>query len=534
MDDGAAHLDEGIPGGMMRGNRSRAAALLLVLPVIVAEAGASNSRLIDVVKTGDRTAVRTLLKQGLDVKAGEPDGTTALHWAVRANDLQMVDLLIAAGAPVRAANRYGVLPIRLAAINGSAAMVERLLKAGADPRSATPEGETVLMTAARAGALDAVRVLAAHGADVNARESWLGETALMWAAAEDHGAVVRALVELGADPNAVSKATKTPVLEFTRSGGPNIPFPVGGWTALMHAARQGALDGARALANVGANPDVRDPNGTTAMVFAIINAHYDLAALLVEHGANPNLADTSGMAGLYATVNMSTLQWIEGWPHPVQNDKLDASDLVKILLQHGADPNARLTGTLLRRHHFRPDGSLGAGTTPLMRAMRTGDHEVVRILLEHGANPFLRQRNYTTALMMAAGGGGFLSGVGPRVRVPTEEGLIESVKLLIERGVDINAYNTAGTTALHGAVGRGTKQVVKFLVERGARLDAKDRTGRTALDVAMAGRRVPGEDVVLVEKDMIAILRELTDKAGIKPSAVRESRPRSTATDDRN
>jgi ankyrin repeat protein len=492
-------------------------AALPALVVLVGTADAADRRLVDAINAGDRTTVQVLLKQGVDVNVPDADGTTALHWAVRHDDLALVNLLIRAKANVRAANRYGVLPIRLAAINGNAAIVEALLKSGADPNSSTPEGETVLLTAARSGSVDTVRLLASHGADVNAKERWLGETALMWAASENHPAVVRTLIELGADVNAKSNVTGTPKLEFTRSGGPNIPFPVGGWTALMHAARQGSIDAARALVDGKADLDAQDPDGTSAMIFAIINAHYDLAAMLVERGANPGVADSSGMAALFAAANMSTLQWIEGWPHPIQNDKLDASDLVKILLQHGADPNQPLRGTLLRRHHFRPDGSLSAGTTPLMRAVRTGDFVVVSILLDHGADPFIRLRNGTTSLMMATSGSGFLSGEGPRVRVPTEEGLIATIKLLLGRGVDINAYNNTGATALSNAVGRGTKDVVKFLAEQGARLDMRNKAGRTPLDVARAGRRVPGEDVLVVDDQMISLVRQLAEAAKNSP-----------------
>ena len=98
------------------------------------------------------------------------------------------------------------------------------------------------MTAARTGNAAAVKLLIGSGADVNAREKWFGETAVMWAAAENHADAIKVLAESGADINARSTVIEAPVLEFPRSGGPNSPFPRGGWTALMFAAREGATE----------------------------------------------------------------------------------------------------------------------------------------------------------------------------------------------------------------------------------------------------------------------------------------------------
>src|ERR1051325_11571201 len=235
-------------------------------------------------------------------------------------------MLLRAGANVKAANRYGIGALSLAATNGNAVIIDALLKAGADPNTRTGGGEPVLMTAARSGSVDAVKQLVAAGANVNVREAWFGETALMWAAAEDHADVVRALVAAGANVDERSTVLAPPVLEFPRSGGPNSPFPRGGWTALMYAARQGAIDAARALVDLHADvnavalpqtdvplkPEDRDAFargvGTSALVYAIINVHYDLAAMLLDHGADPNVADIAGMGALYAAVDMASLQ----------------------------------------------------------------------------------------------------------------------------------------------------------------------------------------------------------------------------------
>ena len=125
-------------------------------------------------------------------------------------------------------------------------------------------------------------------------------------------------------------------------------LPRGGWTPLMYAARQNAIDAARALADAGADLDVADPDGTSALVFAIINGHFDLAQLLLEKGADPNVADEKGMAALYAAVDMHTLDETVGRPNPKPHGRLDAAGLVGVLLDHAADPNARLDGARAR------------------------------------------------------------------------------------------------------------------------------------------------------------------------------------------
>lgn len=503
-----------IPGVMFRNpepGKSHPVLFLAVLAMLIAGAlpGAQSPRpLVDAVKRGDHAAVKALLRNKTLANQAEADGTTALHFAVQANDTELARMLIGAGADVTASNRYGLRPLTLAATNGSEPVIALLLKAGADPNTVTDAGEPVVMTAARTGNVDALKRLIDAGADVNLRERWFGETALMWAAAENHAAAVRTLVDAGAFIDARSRVIDAPVLEFPRSGGPNSPFPRGGWTALMFAARQGALDGARALADLGANLDVAalpqtdvplKPEemhsadkgiGTTALVFAIINVHYDLAAMLLENGANPNVVDLAGMGALYAATDMNSLQWVQGRPAPILTDTLDGVDIVRLLLQKGADPNARLKTRPLKRHHDAGSTmNFGEGTTPLMRAARTGDTAVIKALLDGGANPFLALPDGTNALLLAAGQGyGGVRGDGIRIVVPTPEDAAGSVQLLLDRGVDVDSFNTAGNTALHAAVNRGDA-VVRVLASRKARL-IKNKAGVTPLEVAQgAGGR---------------------------------------------
>jgi ankyrin repeat protein len=478
---------------------------------------ANAASLSEAVKTGDRQAVRALLRNRADVNAADPDGTTPLQWAARADDIETVQLLIRAGASTTAANRFGVTPLSLAATNRNAVMIGMLLKAGADPNATLPGGQTILMTAARTGNPDAVKTLLTHGAEVNARETSYGETALMLAVAENHAGAAKALIEHGADINARSNALASSQDRFGLEGVLTI-LPHGNWTPLMFAGRQGALDAARTLIEAHADLNATDPDGTTALVLAIINGHYDTAALLAEQGADPNIADTTGMAALYAAVDMSTLGEIYGRPGRPSTSKMSALDLMKVLLSHGANANAQLKLPTLYRAHTPGEGTLAEGATPLMRAAKNGDAAAMRLLLDHGADPAIVQKNRTTALMLAAGLG---RGLGVFAKdYATEAALIEAVKVLVARGVDVNAVNDSGQTAMHFAA-QASDGIVQFLAEHGARLDVKDKQGRTPMDMALGvGLRGRAGGPPIVRQGTAALLRQLMAAEAAKAGSV--------------
>jgi ankyrin repeat protein len=445
---------------------------------------------IDAVKGGSADAVRALLKQKVDVNAAEADGTTALHWAAHASSLELTQLLLRAGAKVNAVNRYGVAPLRLAVENGSAAVVQALLAAGANPNATLPSGESVLMTAARTGDPATIKALIARGANVNAVEELQGETAVMYAALENHAAAVTVLAESGADLNARSKPLTWPKFEFNTGGMIYTLQPVGGWTALMYASRDGAVDAVRALAAAGANLDLQDPDGTTPLIIAIVNAKFDTAVALLEKGANPNLADKMGMTALYAAVDMHTLSPLMGRPAPPLRDSIDAVEMARALLRRGANPNAQLLRPIIGRHTaYQGDGSMGEGTTALARAAKSGDSAMIKALLEGGADPRITQKDGTTVAMIATSARGQrVYAATASVGTPaTEEDALESLRLLLNSPLDVNAANGNGQTALHNAAARGADAIVRFLVDKGARLDAKDRQGRMPIDMARGG-----------------------------------------------
>jgi len=511
-------------------------------------AAAEPALLLDAAERGDRVAAMQLLAKGANPNTPGPDGTTALMWAASNDDLELVRALIKAGANVTLKNQFGTSALTEAAIIGSAPVIEALLKAGADPNTKNPEGETPLMAVARAGKVDAASRLLEAGADVNAKEEWGGQTALMWAAAQSQAEMVKLLASKGADLNArgVIRQWERKVITEPRPKDMN----KGGFTPLLYAAREGCVECARHLVAAGADRDLEDPERITPLNMALLNLHFEFAAFMIKAGADVDKWDLFGRSPLYMAADVSSLPTKGNGAMAVipSVDSVTALDVAKMLLDAGANPNLQLK----RRPPYRDvpqdrggDTILAQGATPLLRAARAGDAPFVDLLLKHKALVDLPSKEGVTPLMAAAG-----VEFGTRVtrgRNRTNEGVLATMRLLIDAGANVNArnvtdsprtgeYSAAATaaaragrggrasqvpsasavphqTALHGAAERGYTAFVKFLAENGADLQAKDANGRTALDLAK-GIGVPGikqaasegfpETVTLIESLMTA------------------------------
>lgn len=539
-------------------------------------AAARQSAVADAVMNGDTSTLRAFLQKRADVNASQLDGTTALHWAVYRDDLETAALLLAAGANVRAATREGVTPLAMASLYGHVAIAETLLKAGADARERGPNGETMVMFAARNGNVDLIRLLAKAGADVNAREALRGTTALMWAAEQRHADVVKALLALGADPAARSGPAGLPQnyfaprlnvrnveeaqerrrraaaagrtyaeqLEFERREGilttapqprltddtndDDVPIVAGlvgtgggGLTALVFAAREGDIDSARALLDAGAAVNQTTEYGWTPLLTAINNRNYALAAFLIERGADMNLANKGGWTPLYlATDNRN----IEGGDYPVPKPDLDHLEIIRLLLEKGANPNARVRENTLTRTIFTMQWFFEDGATAFIRASQSGDTGLMTLLLQHGADPKIATANGDTALTAAAGIG-WVEGVTYE-RSPQEN--LSAIRMLLDLGLDPNGANKDGRTPLMGAALKGRNDVVQLLVDRGARLDTRDRGSRDtervgsvaagytwqALDYAEGLVRV-GVQGAIAYPETAALIRKLLSERGL-------------------
>jgi ankyrin repeat protein len=480
-----------------------------------ADTGAAKDlRLVDAAKARNSAAAMTLLQKRIDPNVAEPDGTTALHWAVRYDEAMLVERLIKAGANVNAANRYGVTPIALACESGSAAVVEHLLKAGVSANATGPLGETALHTCAHTGNAEAAKALLARGAKVDAGDTWRGQTPLMWAAAQGHAAMVRVLVEAGADVNARSTVV---TWERQRTAEPRDKWlPPGGFTALLLAARAGCVDCVKVLAASGANINEIDPESHTALVLALMNGEFDAAGALIEAGIDVNLADNVGRTALLAAVDAHTMP-SSNRPAPKEEEStLTSMDIIQMLLAKGANVNAALRAQLPYRTKLDRggDGVLGAGTTPLLRAAKAGDTPVIKLLLEQGANPRAATRNGVNGIMMAANLGTREEDMTGRNK--TQKDAIETITLLLAAGTDVNSTDTQGRTAAHGAALWGLTDVIKFLHKNGAKLDVKDKRGLTALDTAMglAGGFGFGGSASVVQDETARAIVELGGSKG--------------------
>lgn len=298
-------------------------------------------------RSGESQKLRAALDAGAPVNARDTRGNTPLMLAAVYGDAKSMQLLLDRGADVNATNPAGATALMRAAVDEK--KVRLLVAHGADVNARSASGNTPLILAARpANSQRAVKLLLKHGADARAATVF-GGTALMAAAAGGDAQSVRLLLAHGADPNAQTA--------------PNEPGFVfgGGRSPLMWAAFRGDLEIIKLLVEAGA--DVNAPSGLgTPLAQAAWADRTAAARWLLDHEANPNIA---GFMDGY-----SALHWAASTEEP-------DSSLVKLLLQHGADPNLGGGEPV--------DAFLGTPQTPLMLARRRGDTDVLRALIAAGA-----------------------------------------------------------------------------------------------------------------------------------------------------
>ena len=472
-------------------------ALVVTSPVLWGQVATDNP-VVAAARDADLRAVRALIAKGVKVNDPAKDGSTALLWAAYHSNIEMTRALLAAGAKVDAANKYGITPLIQASRTGDAPIISALVRAGARASLASPQGETPLMAASKSGNIQAVKMLLEAGAEPNALTAFQQETAMMWAAAEGHDAVIQALLDAKADPNVKARVT-------TLQERKHADHPTGGLTALMYAVRNGHEAAAKTLIKGGADPKATNGDGVTALAVAVVNDRFDLAATLIELGADVN--DGS----LYFAVDMhdatTDMRARDGSRLRADNvNKTNALQLIKLMLDKGADPNKNFAGQL---HSTSLCCGEEVNASPFFRAAVASDVEALKLMVARGAQLELSPVEVKkegargggrgnanvgrTPLMVAINGGrgaalaagpGFERLGAPPFREASNREPLDAVKVMLAAGADPNAKAPDGATPLHMAVTAKQVPIIKALVEAGAKLDAVNRDNQTPLLLA--------------------------------------------------
>ena len=477
-----------------------------------------------------------LIAAGANAKLANKDGATAMSLASINGSAAMLEKLIKAGVDPNEPGPHGETPLMFAARSGNLDAIKTLVAHKADLNAKEKlRGTTALMWAAEQGHADAVKLLLASGADYKAASNpdakggtaYLAPTVAGRArqdrsfgrprnedgtpapeaaaaggrggrggqAAAGGGRGGRGAA--GATPaegtDAIQQADQA-AADFAFNRGANTDG--GGLTALVLASRQDCLDCAKALVEAGADVNQVTRYGWTPLLTATQNRHYKLAAYLLEKGADPNIANKGGWTPIYlATDNRN----IEGGDYPVRAPDMDHLEYIKLLIDHGANVNARVCGakstaaqcvgdSTETRTIFTMQWLYEDGATPFWRAAQSADLELMKLLLAHGADPKLGtagpQGGNVSPLAVAAGIG-WVEGVTFEW---SEKANVETVKMLLDLGLDPNQADTDGRTPLHGAAHKGRNEIVQLLVDHGAKLDAHDFGSRDTINGELLGR----------------------------------------------
>ena len=554
----------------MRGDVAAVRAVLAARADVNAPQADGATALHWAVYRGNRELAALLIRAGANVNAANRAGATPMWLASVNGDAAVLEALVEGGANPNEKLPLGRTPLMVAARTGNVAAMKVLVDRGADVNAKeTLRGTTALMWAADEAHAPAVQFLIERGADINARSNpaprgrgpALGKANDPRKQVAAQGAAVAAgraldLTQLSAirdanglqgqpgiiparPPAAPSQpaAAQPPAravdeaappaddqndaaaafLGFGRRPAPN---DGGGLTPLIYAARSNDLETVKALLAAGVDINQVSGYGWSALLVATQNRYYKLGAYLLEHGANPNLANKGGWTPLYlATDNRN----IEGGDYPVRRADMDHLDFIKLLLDKGADVNARVKDSTEMRTVFTNQWLDENGATAFLRASQSGDVELMKLLLARGADPKIATVLGVTALHVAAGVG-WVEGITYEW---SPQATVEAVKMLIGLGLDVNAQADTGRTALHGAGHKGRTEVIQALADAGAKLDTRDygntdnRGGKLAvhtwqaIDYADGLVRV-GVQSAIPHPEAAALLRKLMAAKGLE------------------
>jgi ankyrin repeat protein len=475
-------------------------------------------------EAGNLDVVQALIKAKADVNQPLKNGETPLMMAARTGKVPVIELLLKHGAKIDAReNLRGTTALMWAAANANPAAVRLLIAKGADvnARSSTvaPGRRPYVAPPGRERIQEFIDGTGLRGAVVE-------EAAPETASPDKHedsskesreAAKKRFEAEKAAAQKAIGRFPAT--AEYGKRG----EKQWGGLTPLLFATREGNLESVKALLEAGVDVNQQSEYGWTALLTATQNRYYELGVFLLERGAKPNLANEGGWNPLYlATDNRN----IERGEYPTRKPDMDHLEFIKRLLAAGADPNLRMRSSTETRTVFTHQWLNEEGATPFLRAAQSGDIELMKLLLQHGADPRIGTAHNVTPLMVAAGIG-WVEGVTYEW---SPQSTFDAAKMLIELGADVNAQDTLdGRTALMGAAHKGRNDVVELLVKHGADLAVRDIGSRDsihalsgltwqAIDYADGLVRV-GVQSAIAHPETANLLRKLMKERGLEAPA---------------
>ena len=515
----------------------------------------------------DKEMVDLLLGAGANARAANREGSTPLWLASINGDAAIIAALLKAGADANEHLPLGRTPLMAASRTGNVEAIQVLLDHGADVNAReTLRGTTPLMWAADEGHAAAIQLLIQRGADFKARSDMtergrgpaLGKAndprkqvaAQGRALAAGRALDLRDLSALRGDNNGIggqgaggiarggrTRGGRAPngratdgvdqgfdqnddaaVAAFGFRGRP-APKDGGALTPLVYAVRADDLDSVKVLLAAGADVNQVTGYGWSPLLVATQNRYYRLGAYLIDHGADVNLANHGGWTPLYlATDNRN----IESGDYPVRKGDMDHLDFIKLLLDKGANVNARMKDSTETRTVFTNQWLDENGATAFLRASQSGDLVLMKLLLAHGADPKIDTVLHVTALEVTAGVG-WVEGITYEW---SPEATLEAVKMLLDLGLDVNAQADTGRTALHGAAHKGRTDIIQVLVDHGAKLDVRDygntdnRGGKLAVHTWQAvdyadGLVRVGVQSAIPHPEAGLLLRKLMTEAGL-------------------
>ncbi|HEX4134219.1 MAG TPA: ankyrin repeat domain-containing protein [Bryobacteraceae bacterium] len=529
---GSAAGSSEVADAVMRGDALAARALIEKHVDVNAAQADGATALHWAVHQSDKDMVDLLLKAGANPKAANHDGSTPLWLASVNGNAAIVTALLNAGADANEHLPFGRTPLMEAARTGNVDTIKALLDHGANINAKEDlRGTTALMWAADEGHAPAIQILIQRGADIKARSNpaergrgpALGKANDPRKQVAAQGAALAAgkaldlgdLSALRGDNNGIGGnisgagrggagrggagrggagrggAGRGGAAGAGRGGrggrggaggaeddeaavsagiirrGPAAPKDGGELTPLVYAVRSDDLDSIKTLLAAGADVNQTTGYGWSPLLVATQNRFYKIGAYLLEHGADVNLANKGAWTPLYlATDNRN----IESGDYPVRKPDMDHLDYIKLLLDKGANVNARMKDSTETRTVFTNQWLDENGATAFLRASQSGDIVLMKLLLAHGADPKIDTVLHVTALQVAAGIG-WVEGITYEW---SPESTLEAVKMLLDLGLDPNAQADTGRTALHGAAHKGRADVIQVLADHGAKLDVRD------------------------------------------------------------